>query len=55
MKDKCIVKGCDRPISVKKHQLCHAHTMRWYRNGDIGKGKIPKRKKHKPFVLTYKG
>lgn len=53
-KNKCIVSGCIREMAIIKHGLCKAHMNRFYVHGEVGDGKIGKRKKHKPYVETKK-
>lgn len=31
---ECRVKSCDKPVVIKKHQLCWAHYLKWWRYGD---------------------
>jgi len=50
MNNKCVVAGCTRVAAVKKHQLCKAHLNRFYRTGEVGKGKILKKKIHTPYT-----
>lgn len=39
-KEKCVVRGCKRPVRVKRHQLCQPHYKRFQRTGDPGPAKI---------------
>lgn len=48
-KEKCCVKGCDRPLTVYKHGLCRTHYIRLCRTGDVGTAKIRTRKSIKPY------
>lgn len=49
MKNKCIVKKCQREYIIPKHKLCAAHLRRYYRVGYAGEDEIPTRKKHVPY------
>lgn len=40
MKEICKMKGCKRPLYIKKHKLCSAHYQRFRRFGDPGDNKI---------------
>lgn len=42
-KSTCSVPGCKRPVRVISHRLCHAHHLRWLRNGDVGPAEIAPR------------
>lgn len=44
-KEQCRVKGCKRPVRVKRHGLCQPHYKRYQRTGDPGEAAIkPMRK-----------
>lgn len=30
----CSIDGCDKPVRIQKHQLCHAHCNKLYKYGD---------------------
>ncbi len=45
----CLVGGCDRTIVYKKHGLCRAHALRYYRHGDPGATPIKKAKIYPPY------
>ena len=47
--NKCLVKGCNRPVKVQKHGLCMAHVLRYYRTGSVGDAEIHTRKEHKVY------
>lgn len=53
-KNKCSVKGCDRPIAIPKHALCRPHLQRYYRNGEPGEGQIRVKKIYKSYVAKEK-
>lgn len=50
--EKCKVKGCKKPVKVKKHGLCGAHIMRLMRYGDVKPTqKVRKYVNMEPFQL----
>lgn len=53
-KEICCVAGCERIVKAKVHQLCNAHLVRFYRDGDVGTDKIRKWRKVRPYLKNVK-
>lgn len=50
--EKCIVPGCERPVKYRKHMLCNAHVVRFYRKGTPGRAGIRARRNYKAYVTN---
>lgn len=54
--EKCKIKGCTKPLKVKKHGLCGAHLKRLMTTGNVRPGqKVRKYVKMEPFVHKQEG
>ena len=46
----CKAPGCNRPVVLNRHHLCHTHYVRYRRNGTVGFKPITPHKKIKPYI-----
>lgn len=52
--DFCIADECDRPIEIKKHQVCRAHYYYLYTKNTLPDKKIRKYNAIKPLSIKKK-